>query len=107
MRFALRAPVHFAWTDRDGVMHKGEGFSRDMSSHGVYVCAEWCAQPQRGLDIDIDVLLPSFSGSHRILHVTGRAKVNRVEPTATHEHSGGFVAESHSYVLQEEQNAEQ
>jgi hypothetical protein len=106
MRFALSAPVHFAWTDRDGVMHKGEGFSRDMSSHGVYVFAEWHAQPQRGLDIDIDVLLPWFSGAHRTLHFSGRAKVIRVEPTATDEHSGGFVAESHSYVLQEEQNAE-
>lgn len=106
MRFALRAPVHFAWTDRDGVMYAGEGFSRDMSTHGVYVCTEWLAQLQRGLDIDIDVLLPSFSGPHRTLHVSGRAKVNRVEPPATHEDSGGFVAESHSYVLKEQQNAE-
>src|ERR1700719_334713 len=103
MRFAMRARVNFAWTDRDGVMHKGEGFSRDMSSHGVYVCAEWVAQPQRGLDIDIDVLLPAFSAANRALHVSGRAKVIRVEPTATNDHSGGFVAESHSYVLQEEQ----
>jgi hypothetical protein len=87
-------------------MHKGEGFSRDIGSHGVYVCAEWRAQLQRGVDIDVDILLPSFSEAHRTLHMSGRAKVIRVEPTATDEHSGGFVAESDSYVLQEEQNPE-
>ena len=87
-------------------MHEGEGFSRDISSHGVYVCIEWRAQPQRDVDIDVHILLPSFSEAHRTLHMSGRAKVIRVEPTAIDEHSGGFVAQSDSYVLQGEQNPE-
>ena len=28
-------------------MHKGDRFSRDISSHGVYVYAEWRTQRQR------------------------------------------------------------
>jgi hypothetical protein len=106
MRFGLRARVHFEWTDRDGVMHKGDGFTRDITSHGVYVSAEWRAQPQADDDIDVDILLPSLREAHPTLHMHGRSKVIRVEPTATDEHSGGFVAASNSYVLQEEQNAE-
>jgi hypothetical protein len=104
IRFGLRATVHFSWTDRDGVMHKGDGFSRDISSHGVYVYAEWRAQPQRDADIEVDILLHSFSEDERVLHMSGRAKVVRVEPSATDEHSGGFVAESDSFVFKEGQN---
>jgi hypothetical protein len=104
IRFGLRATVHFSWIDRDGVVHKGDGFSRDISSHAVYVYAEWRAQPQRDADIEVDILLHSFSEDERILHMSGRAKVVRVEPSATDEHSGGFVAESDSFVFKEGQN---
>ena len=104
IRFGLHAPVHFSWTDRNGVIHKGEGFSRDISSHGVYVYAEWRTQPQRDADIDVDILLHSFSEDQVTLHMSGRAKVIRVEPLAADEHSGGFVAESDSFVFREGQN---
>lgn len=104
IRFGLRAPVHFSWTDRDGVMHRGDGFSRDISSHGVYVYAEWRIQPQRDADIEVDILLHSFSEDQPTLHMSGRAKVIRVEPSATDEYSGGFVAESDSFVFKERQN---
>jgi hypothetical protein len=103
IRFGLRAPVHFSWADRDGV-HKGDGFSRDISSHGVYVYAEWRAQPERDADIEVDIVLHSFSEAQRALHMSGRAKIIRVEPSATDEHSGGFVAESDSFVFKEGQN---
>ena len=84
-------------------MHKGDGFSRDISSHGVYVYVEWRAQPQRNADIDIDILFNSFSGNRR-LHMRGRARVVRVEPKPIDEGSGGFVAQSDSYAFQEGQN---
>ena len=104
IRFGLRAPVHFSWIDRDGAMHKGDGFSRDISSHGVYVYAEWRTQPERDAEIEVDILLHSFSEAQRTLHMSGRAKVVRVEPSATDEHAGGFVAESDSFVFNEGQN---
>src|SRR5258708_9822399 len=92
IRFGLRAPVHFSWIDRDGAMHKGDGFSRDISSHGVYVYAEWRTQPQRDADIDVDILLHSFSEDQLTLHMSGSAKEISAEPSATDESSGGFVA---------------
>ena len=104
IRFGLRAPVHFSWVDRDGVMHRGDGFSRDISSHGVYIYAEWRTPPERDADIDVDILLHSFSEDQRTLHMSGRAKVIRVEPSATDEYSGGFVAESDSFAFKEGQN---
>jgi hypothetical protein len=101
IRFGLHAPVHFLWIDRDGVIHKGEGFSRDISSHGVYVYAEWHVQPQSDADIKIDISLHSFSETDRAVHMSGSAKVIRVEPSATDEHSGGFVAASDSFAFKE------
>jgi hypothetical protein len=103
IRFGLRAPVHFTWADRDGVVHKGDGFSRDISSHGVYVYTEGGTQPQRDADIEVDILLHSFSESHH-LHMRGRARVVRVEPVPSEERPGGFVAQSDSYVFQEGEN---
>ena len=104
IRFGLRAPVHFSWTDRNGVIHKGEGFSRDISSHGVYVYAEWDVRPQSDADIEVDILLNSFSETRRTVHMGGKAKVVRVEPSATDEHSGGVVAASDSFAFKEEHN---
>jgi hypothetical protein len=70
----------------------------------VYVYAEWRIQPQSDAIIDVDILLHSFSEAQRTLHMSGRAKVVRVEPSAIDEHSGGFVAESDSFVFNEGQN---
>ena len=106
IRFGLRAHVFFAWTDRDGVTHKGEGFTRDISSHGVYIHAEGGAPTERDVEIDINILLPSSLDTPRTLHMSGRAKVTRVESAINDKYSGGFVAESDSYVLLDDQNQE-
>lgn len=86
------------------MIHKGEGFSRDISSHGVYVYAEWDVRPQSDAEIDVDILLNSFSETRRTVHMGGSAKVVRVEPSATDEHSGGVVAASDSFAFKEEHN---
>src|ERR1700733_14101357 len=88
IRFALHAPVHYSWIDRDGVIHQGEGLSRDISSHGVYIYADWDVQPPSDADIQVDISLHSFSETERIVYMSGNAKVIRVEPSATEEHSG-------------------
>ncbi len=83
------------------MIHKGEGLSRDISSHGVYVYADWNVQPQSDADIQVDISLHSFSDTERTVHMSGSAKVIRVEPSATDEHSGGFVAASDSFAFRE------
>jgi hypothetical protein len=70
----------------------------------VYVYAEWQVQPQSDADIEVDILLQSVSETERTVHMSGSAKVIRVEPSATDEHSGGFVAASDSFAFKEGQN---
>jgi hypothetical protein len=97
IRFGFRVPVHFRWTDRDGVVHAEKGFSRDISTRGVYVYAEW--HPQAGAEMDVDIILRSSTEGKGALYMSGRGKVIRVEPTGTDGHSGAFVAESKFYSL--------
>ena len=86
-------------------MHKEQGFTRDISSHGVYIFAEW--PPPTEVDIHVDILLPSLLGDLGTLSMSGEAKVVRVEPTATDEQSGGFVAAGESYILHRAENPEE
>ena len=86
-------------------MHKEQGFTRDISSHGVYIFAEW--RPPTDVDIHVDILLPSLLGYLGTLSMSGEAKVVRVEPTATDEQSGGFVAAGESYILHRAENPEE
>jgi hypothetical protein len=97
IRFVLRAPVYFLWKNRDGVVQEGQGFTRDISFRGAYIYTE--SQPPKDAEIDIDILLPWLPGEHSTVHMSGKAKVIRVETIAIDEHSGGFVAEAESYAL--------
>jgi hypothetical protein len=72
----------------------------------VYIRAEGRGPTERGVEIDINILLPSSFDTHRTLHMSGRAKVIRLEAAVNDEYPGGFVAESDSYVLLDEQNQE-
>jgi hypothetical protein len=97
IRFSLRAPVHFLWKNRDGVVQHGDGFTRDISSRAAYVYTE--SQPPTDAEIDIDIVLAWLSEEHSSLHMSGKAKVIRVEATTTDEHSGAFVAGAESFTL--------
>ncbi len=97
IRFALRAPVHFRWKDRDGIVHRGQGFTRDISSQGVYIYAE--SQPPPDTNIHIDVLFSSLLEARSPVQMSAGAKVIRVEPISIDERTGGFVAVSSSFIL--------
>lgn len=98
IRFNLRAPVHFSWRDRDGALHHGEGFTRDICSRGVYVCAEW--RPPADVDIHVDISLPSLRDANGTVLISGKAKIVRVEAPVPDENFGGFVVESRSFLLE-------
>jgi len=87
------------------MVEKGQGFTRDISSRGVYVYAE--SQPPIDAEIQIDVDLPPLLEADSTLRMSGDAKVIRVEATAIDEHCEGFVAEAKSYVLHRAKNREQ
>lgn len=86
-------------------MHKEQGFTRDISSHGAYIFAEW--RPPTDVDIHVDILLPSSLEGLGTVRMSGEAKVVRMEPTAADEHSGGFVVEGESYILHGAENPEE
>ena len=67
----------------------------------MYVYAEWDVQPESDADIKVDISLNSFSETKRTVHMSGSAKVIRVEPSATDEHSGGVVAASDFFAFNE------
>ena len=98
-RFALRAPAHFRWENPEGLKFTGQGFTRDISSHGAYVYAE--VPPPAETEVHIEILLPSFMESQGALRMRAKAKVIRVEPNEIDQHTGGFVVQSNSYELRE------
>jgi hypothetical protein len=97
IRFELRAPALFWWNDRDGIVLKGQGFTRDISSHGVYCYAE--SLPPTDIDIHIDILFSSFLEGQHPLQLSAKARVTRTERRASDDRLGGFVAVSKMFEL--------
>ncbi len=100
IRYALLARAEFRWETRDGTVLKGQGFTRDISSHGAYVYSE--PQPPTGTDLLIDILLPTVLEPYGTLRMSGSTKVIRVELSVIDVHFGGFVAQSDSFELWED-----
>lgn len=96
-RYGIRAPVDFRWTDNTGVVLYGRGFTRDISSKGVFVHAD--LQPPAMADIQIEVLFVSLTELGSRLRMKARAQVVRVEPHTTDETGGGFAVFNRSYEL--------
>lgn len=96
-RYGLRTRVDFRWTDKDGVLHYGQGLTRDISSKGMFVCAD--LQPPAKADIQIEVFFSSLTELGSKLRMKARAQVVRVEPSTEGEPDGGFAAFNRSYEL--------
>lgn len=96
-RFVLSAPAYFSWTDRDGIVHKGRGFTRDTSSQGVYVCAEQI--PPLDTEIQIDIHFSFLFEDLRKLRMSAKAKVIRIELKEIKNRSSGFVVSSNSFAI--------
>jgi hypothetical protein len=81
IRFPVEAAAAFWWTDAQGVVQQGEGHTRDVSEHGVFVVSDvcpplgirvrlhFCLDPNTkhslGIDIDGHVLrVDKVSGRH-------------------------------------------
>ena len=100
-RLALNVPVIFRWRDRQGVRRRGNGFTRNLSSGGVFVEAP--NFPPTGTAVKLDLLLPALDRRGAGLRVAGRGRVLRVE-----ENGGatghGFAARNDSFILWEFEN---
>ena len=78
VRFELHMPVICRWRDGQGGPHEIGGFSRDISTAGVFVASP--APPPEETDVTLEVLLPALGGaaSHG-LQLQSAGKVVRVD----------------------------
>jgi len=77
VRYPMRAVVLFKWTDADGVGLQDGGFTRDISTAGLFV---YCDRPPPvKTAFSMEVLLPLFEAPHPGLRLMGQGVVVRVE----------------------------
>ena len=88
-RYCLSAPAFYCWERADGILHEAQGTIRDISSRGVFVIAE--ALPPPGAHLELNVYLPSLSGTPRSVQLTGEGTVLRVGRAGVGQ--AGFAAE--------------
>jgi PilZ domain len=79
-RFRLRLPVLTQWTDQDGHVRYGGGFSRDISVRGVFVLSSMA--PPGATTICITVVLPNLRTDLQDLQLHSMGTVARVDKTA-------------------------
>lgn len=82
-RYPVRAPVIFQWQDEQGGEQQGGGFTRDISTGGVYVLCS--PAPAPGSALRLEVMLPPIHPEARDVRLQADGRVTRVE-------AGGFAA---------------
>ena len=96
IRYGLRVRVVFVWTVERGILQHGRGYTRDMSSKGMFVYAD--PQPPAKADIQIEAFFSSLVEIGSKLRMRAKARVVRVEPRGPGA-DAGFATQSRSYVL--------
>jgi len=86
-RYRLSLPVTLGWTDDNRIAQQRGGFTRDVSTGGVFVMCD--APPRPGTSISLELLLPLPSASAPSLRVLGNAEVVREEQQPA---GAGFAA---------------
>lgn len=88
VRFQTRVPVVFRWINEHGVTQHGSGFTRDISTAGLFVYS--ATPPPPDAVVELDVLLPLHEGGQGTrLQAPGR--VVRIEGNGGR---AGFAATS-------------
>lgn len=97
-RFRLRLAVVFSWRDEHGVLQSGEGWSRNISSRGIYVRTK-CA-PSAGLAVEMNVFLPQPAYELRAAEIYAKGHVTRVDQGPRTEVCG-FAATNRTVLIRE------
>jgi hypothetical protein len=95
-RCRLKFPVYFTWQEGDK-LRRGRGFTRDISSAGVFFVAPM--HPPVGATLQFEVLLPFFAGTGPKIRMQGQGRVLRVEPAAKTLGVWGFAASNEDFSL--------
>jgi hypothetical protein len=97
-RYPLRLTLTFSWKDDVGVVHGGEGQSRDLNGRGIYVYSDLI--PPVGSPVDMNVLLPQLAPLSRPAELHAEGRVVRIEPGASSK-ATGFAAMNHTVILRD------
>lgn len=100
-RYELAVPVRFLWKGTHGAHHRGEGYTHDVSKHGVYVLTDSCPPPQSR--VRMELLLPPLKRRGTPVHMRGRAQVVRIE-SGVQTLSRGFAAKVDNFTLHNRSN---
>jgi PilZ domain len=89
VRYQVRAPVLFKWTDADAMGVQGGGFTRDISTGGLFVCCD--RLPPLKTVLSMEVLLSLVESPSPGLRLMGQGVVVRLEKR---ENQTGFAAKT-------------
>jgi hypothetical protein len=98
-RYDLEAFVGFVWQDPTGAPKHGEGFLRDISGGGVFVCSN--DLPSMGAGVRFEVLVRSVLPDSRLI-IQGRGQVSRVEVGLPPQAPTGFATAVTTFALRKE-----
>lgn len=89
MRFPVRTPVIFWWTDEHGKRQQAEGRSRDISEQGAFVFAPDC--PPLGANVGLRIDVEALPDVDRTLPIEFEGKIIRVVQPDVEDASSGFA----------------
>jgi len=95
-RYAVRALVDFEWM-AEGVLRQGRGFTKDISSKGMFVYSD--SEPPSIADLQVEVYFRSAAEGITTLQLRATALVIRVELATSPGAYHGFAILNKSYKL--------
>jgi hypothetical protein len=87
IRYGVRVLVDFEWIDK-GVPQRGRGFTRDISSKGMFICSD--SEPPLKTHLQVDVFFRTVTEALTNLQLRAESLVVRVEPAASPDTLHGF-----------------
>jgi hypothetical protein len=95
IRYRLDAPALFSWESSQHERLQGEGVTRDISVFGAFIMTPTC--PPVDVPIQVEVVLPSLTGTNPVIRVSGEARVLRVDHSLKGEGENGFAVVSEDF----------
>ena len=77
VRFQLRLPVIFQWNDAQGGRQQNGGFTRDISTRGLFVYSP--IPPPPDVTVELEVMLPPLEESGHGVRLQSEGRVLRIE----------------------------
>ena len=102
-RFAVECPVLISWRDRQGVSHRAQGVTRNVSVSGVFFRGR--TSPPVGAQIVVNVFFPWLESRESTLRMTTEGTVVRANLPMNGGEGDGFALEGRGdYILEKLEN---